>query len=386
MNQLIKLLILSLFFLFPFGQLTRLPWFGPEVNIYLHDLIIGLVLILWLVKKKFSFSKKDWPILTQPILQFALLAFISLVWASPHYSFRQVIISSLYLLRWLSYAGLYFVLSDKNNRFLSRSNLVSGLIFSSSLLAGFGLIQYFFLPDTRFLKYSGWDDHYFRLISTLIDPAFTGIILVLGLVLISLTRRRQKSFYPLFGLHFISLLLTYSRSSYLALFTAGLVLAWQKHRLKPFLVLFCLALVLMLSLPRPGGEGVKLERLYSVNQRLENWGEAWTIIKQHPSLGIGFNALRYYRENLSPTSGDWQTSHAASGFDSSLLFVFVTTGLFGLVFYLSLLSQTWFFYPHPVKLSLAALLAHSLFNNSLFYSWVMLWFWILLAAESKESN
>jgi len=109
MNQILKLLIFSLFLVLPFGQLTRLPIPHPAINIYLHDLIISFILICWLTTKP-----KKLPSLTKPISLFILTALTSLIIASFRLPFQSILISSLYLIRWSVYTSLYFILTDKN--------------------------------------------------------------------------------------------------------------------------------------------------------------------------------------------------------------------------------------------------------------------------------
>ena len=86
-------------------------------------------------------------------------------------------------------------------------------------------------------------------------------------------------------------------------------------------------------LPRPGGDGVKLERTFSIIQRWENY-QAGFKLWQQPIFGLGFNTLRYYNQDY--------LSHASAGQDSSLLFVAVTTGLVGLTAYLFWLKSIFF--------------------------------------------
>ena len=359
MNQILKTLIFSLFFILPFGQLTRLPIPYPSINIYLHDIIISFILICWL-----STKPKKLPPLTNPISLFILTALASLIIASFRLPFQSILISSLYLIRWSVYASLYLVLSDKNLKL----PLKKLLIISASLLAFFSLTQYFFLPDTRFLKTLHWDDHYYRIISTLGDPTFVGIILVLALILLL----NLNSFWWLYLLFLLPLLLTYSRSSYLSLLAAAITAVILKSKHKILLIITSFLLISLPFLPRPGGEGVKLERRFSITQKVANYREGIAIFKSSPIFGIGFNTLRFYRND--------QTSHAAAGLDSSLLFVLATTGLIGLLAYLNLLKRLWQA-SDILKISLSALLIHSLFSNSLFYPYTMIWLWALLSTE-----
>src|SRR3989338_6680935 len=47
----------------------------------------------------------------------------------------------------------------------------------NGFFVGLGLGQYIFLPDTRFLLSYGWDEHYWRLIGTVLDPNYMGVMM-----------------------------------------------------------------------------------------------------------------------------------------------------------------------------------------------------------------
>ncbi|MFH1280982.1 MAG: O-antigen ligase family protein, partial [Candidatus Beckwithbacteria bacterium] len=241
------------------------------------------------------------------------------------------------------------------------------LILSSLILAIFGILQYLIYPDILFLASNQWDNHYYRVIATFFDPSFVGLILLLGLILTFFT----KSSPWLYPIYLTPLLLTYSRSTYLALLIS--LFSYTLYKCKFKILLIGLVFISLLPfLPRPGGEGVKLERMFSIEQRLDNYQHALTIIKENPLFGVGFNTLRFYQNQ--------PLSHAGAGLDSSLLFVFATTGLIGFVAYLNLLKSI---YNNSllIKISLIALLTHSLFQNSLFYPWVLIWFFSLVGSE-----
>lgn len=344
--KLTRTLIYLLFLVLPFGQLERLS----PTPLYLHDLIILSILGLNLKKIK----------LPRPLLLFGLAGVLSLAVNCLCLPFKELLQSSLYLWRWLAYAVFGLTLAAGKVEF-KKPLLIFGL-----MLAIFGLVQYLVIPDTRFLAGLNWDDHYFRVIGTLFEPNYLGSILVLTLVLIFFKFSRLGYLYPLI---LTPLLLTYSRSSYLALLAAAGFLAISKKRLKYLLITICLLLVAVLILPRPGGEGVKLERLFSVQQRLLNYQEGLEIFKTAPVFGIGFNSLRYYRQD--------PVSHAASGLDNSFLFVAVTTGVVGLLAYLNLLKFLWK-KSLLVKISLVVVIVHSFFQNTLFYPFVMIWLWSIV--------
>ena len=121
---------------------------------------------------------------------------------------------------------------------------------------------------------------------------------------------------------------------------------------------------------------MKLERWFSIEQRFDNYREGIGLWQKSPIFGLGFNALRYYRND--------PISHSAGGLDSSLLFVLATTGVVGLLAYLNLLRWLW---QKSLLLcvSLAALLVHSLFVNSLFYAFVMIWLFSLASLDKKKT-
>ena len=375
-----KLLFLALLVAFPFGQLARLPLNIPSVNIYFHDLIIVLILLTWLGWHLLQKKKIKLPPLIKPILAFTAAAGFSLALAAPQRSPRELLIGSLYLFRWLAYAGLYFVTYDLAKRL--NGYQVRGLLAVGVASAVLGLLQYLFLPDTRFLYYSGWDDHYYRLIGTFLDPGFTGIIYVLGLILLVATfwnkfLKKKPIYYLLFIIYYSALALTYSRSAYLAYLVGMGVIAWKKKAPKFLALILGLFLITLLLLPRPSSEGVHLERKASVTARASSWQKSLEIIKDHPLLGVGFNLYRYAQRDYGFLDQNWQVSHSAAGADNSLLFVLATTGVIGLIAYLWIWSSIISDQSLVIIASFLALLTHSFFNNSLFYPWIMIWMWIL---------
>ena len=337
-----KILIYLLFFILPFGQLERLP----NLPVYLHDLVILLLIILNL-----KFIK-----LPRSIWLFVSACLLSLIVNIFRFGFPQILFSSLYLVRWLAYACLLPIYQHE------KIDLKPLLKYLCLALAVLGLLQYLLIPDTRFLAVLNWDDHYYRLISTVFDPNYLGLIFVLGLVLFNL-----KILPSLILL--IALLFTYSRSSYLALIVVGFYLALIKKKFKIFIFAFFALIFALYLLPRPGGEGVKLERWFSVESRLGNYREGFGLWQKSPVSGLGFNTLRYFRND--------PISHAAAGLDNSFLFVLATTGIIGLLTYLNLLKSLWQT-SLLLKLSLVAILVHSLFQNSLFYPLIMIWLWCVV--------
>lgn len=398
MEKLITALLFFYLVLFPFGQLNRLPislFQSPEIRFYLTDLVMFLLVILWggwrflLIKKKYTL-----PLLAKPIFLFLMIAIISLIVNSSRLSIRELFVSGLYLLRWIVYAGLYFVLIDLKSQFkyLKWSSMVNYLIVLGAMTAIFGLVQYLIWPDIGFLEVFGYDPHYFRLVGTFFDPGFIGIILVLTLILLVVSNWEKIGVFKLKNLPvhcllftvYCSLALTYSRSSYLAYLMGMGVIAFIKKAPRFFLIILFIGALTLLILPRQsGGEGIRLERTSTIQARVGSWQNALIISRDHPLIGVGFNAFRYAQRDYGFLKEQWQESNAGAGADSSLLFVLATTGIIGFLTYLGIWWKILRIGNLTILASALAILIHSLFLNSLFYPWVMAWMWILLAKENK---
>jgi len=389
-----------LFFLylvfFPFGVLAQVPlsfWGLPEIRIYLVDLILALLLISWgmwrfLLKRK----PYQWPPLALPLLAFSIIALLSLGAATPLFSNREVVVAGLYLVRWLVYVGFYLVLFDLKKTLFKKRNPLHLLMVLGIMVALFGFVQYFFYPNLKALEVLYWDPHFYRLASTFLDPNFTGLILVLTLIILInllLENKKKKGLWLAGGMTYVALMLTHSRSSYLAFLVGVGFLAFLRRNWQLFLIALGLLTFSLAILPQPRGEGGKLFRTYTIVGRIENWQKSLTIAQDHLLLGVGFNTFRYaQREYGFLEEEDWQESYAGAGADSSLLFVLATTGLLGLASYLWFLIRAGVLaFKQRKKImgvvclaSLGAILIHSFFLNSLFYPWIMGWLMLLLAS------
>ena len=387
----VKTFLLLLLIIFPLGQLTRLPLVRGEVSLYWHDLVIVLLISSWAIKKIVNKEKFYFPKLTKPILGFIVMAGFSLLLSFPHRENREVGTAFLYLLRWMVYSGIYFVLSDlfkRNSKLLATSYKL--LVFAGITSAILGLLQYVFFPDIRPLTVFEWDPHYYRVVGTYLDPGFTGMIYVLTLILLVLKlwcKDRKKLHILAFLVVYLALALTYARSAYLAYLAGMLIIAWHKKAARFFFTVLIAGILTIFLLPRPGGEGVRLERQSTIWARINNWGQTIKIGFDNPLFGVGFNTYRYAQRDYGfLNKKNWQRTHSGAGADSSLLFVFATTGILGLMSFIWLMSRMAAKKSLVIISSGAALLIHSFFNNSLFYAWIMLWWWILVALAPNTKH
>ena len=362
----INLLLTGLLLLFPLGQLMRLPLGWTGGGIYFHDLIL-VGLWLWLC---FKHRQQIWLLIQKDRLSQLIIIFAGwalLTWLINYQRWgNRSLIGLGYLFRWLLLAAPYFTLKLINKKEVKK--IVNLTRFSLLLTAILALMQYLIFPDQRHLIYFGWDDHYYRLTGTLIDPNFTGLILVLALGF-NLIYSTPFSFAII--LYLFLLYLTYSRASWLAFL--GLLIAWlrTKKTIRPVLFLILGFLILIIVLPRPFGEGGNLRRTFSLKSRLHSWQIAAKIIRQNPFWGVGFNNYRLAQKELGVLGSDWAETRAGAGADNSFLFLAATAGLPGLIILLFLI---WHWQP---RWWIVPIIIHSLFNNSLFYPWVLLLVWLI---------
>lgn len=287
-------------------------------------------------------------------------------------------------------------LSPSDRWYTSLFSLGLGLVLS-------GFAQYTTYPALANLYYDGWDPHYFRMFSTLLDPNYLSILIVLSLLLLPLMYRllHPRIVHAAVVFHLIALFLTYSRSGLIAILAGAVTLAATHKNIRGMLKTGLLTLVLVVTLivllPERSGEGVKLDRITSSQARIENWQYSIALIREKPILGHGFNTLRWVQRDMHVET-EGIPSRAGAGVDSSLLFIGITTGVVGLValgyfvYTLGFLVQETVTREYGTQVgkvlgaSIVALGVHSLFLNSMFYPWVMAWMWILVGLVERKQR
>jgi len=350
----------------------------PGVVVYVHDVFLAVLLADVLLH--FRYRKFRNLQMTNAVLFFVGAAVVSLLFNVNALGWPTVGVASLYLIRWVFYAAVVFVVVQK---FLPPVRWLYGLFAVGVGFGVLGLFQFFLYPDLRNLMYLGWDPHYYRLFSTLLDPNFAGILFVLTCLLgLALWENKKVRIWICLGevVSAIGLLLTYSRSSYLAAAAAIVTLAILQKQWKILLAILILGL-LVVFIPRTQGSTLSLLRADSTFARVGSWEQGVALISAAPLFGHGFDTLRY----LTPAS---PASKSAAGLDSSILFVGATTGVVGMLAYGYLIfSMIKTGRKNIVYLaSLAAIGVHSLFVNSAFYPWVMIWMWVLTGVLLKISG
>ena len=372
-NKIHKLLLSLYLAIFPLGQLLRIDEtvMNVRVTVLMVDVLVGLLAMMYFVQNKANISKIFNP--------FMITLLFSYVFSWSSFPISSTFVGLLYLFRLAMYIGFYYSISSLVQGKGLIKTIANNLISVSFVIALLGFIQYILLPDMRSLVASGWDAHLFRLASTFYDPGFTGILLVLGFIFVFVTYSVQKKAYllALSGFLVVALLLTYSRASYLAfLVSLVLLLFFVSRRLKILLMgLGATFLLLLPLLPRPEGVGVKLERTHSVYARVDNYNDTFDLFSVSPVFGIGYNNLCLARMKYDiPESGE----HSCSGT--------ITTGLVGgVTFIYTIMSKMERYHLNDplIVSSLGALGVHSLFQNSLFYPWVLGWLVLIFVIRER---
>lgn len=397
----IRIILYTVFFIFPFGQLLRLSLPNlPGVTIHPFEVVVFLLVILWFINHLFDKKPFSPPLFFKEMAIFGFIAGLSLLFKIREVDFFSFISAFLYLLRLGNFLFFYWVMVE----ILKKENIpvFKLLIFQGIIIALFSLVQYLFLPDARFLFYLGWDRHYYRAIGPFLDPGFTGLVLILTIILLTCLFLEEKSSAKrilkllIAALLIITSALTFSRLAYAALALGLFLIFWIKKRLRSVLVFLVFFLVVVFVLPKPSGEGVDLFRKSSFINRLNNYQSVLVIIRENFFTGVGFNNYRFFQKKYGFVSPEnWQTTHSGAGADNSFLLVLATTGIFGFLAY----GYLWFKILREslplVKERLSSLVILStstslifsaFFINSLFYPWILFWHAVLLAKFTVDSK
>lgn len=403
------------------GQLIRLPLPFGEGGILLPDLLTGLVLVSWIIKKLILKEKFFLPNLAWPILSFILVACVSLAINSVNLTIDEFFASGFYLIRWALYAGMYFVISDLAFSSEFRQRLVKNFFLVGLIIAFLGFIQLKLFPDFSPMVKYGWDPHQGRLLSTWFDPNFVGgfftilLLPIIGIILLQQFFGKELKPKDLLKttllfiaavILFIALILTYSRSSYLAFFAGFIIIVLLPFLLKKgkgkLLKMFIIGFTIFVALaiigiffPRAQQRIQGARNLdITAKARIESWKQGWNAIQDNYIIGVGYNTLRY-SQSIAVSR-----LHSASGIDSSLLTIWLTTGALGLFAYswifLRIIKKTFWDFFSFIRSSdqdnllfnnglnlgilgaIVALLIHSMFVNSLLYPHIMLTLWMLV--------
>lgn len=399
----LRILLLFAFALIPFGQIVRVQ-ISSGIIISPLDVIVFLLSFYLLL---FATVKKKFPHLEffhYFLIAFLCIGLLSLFIRIPNLNSSEFLSSLGYFIRFVMYIVPLFLLPNAMR--IKGQSILAHLVFAGFIFVVFGVIQYIFLPRLELLIFLGeWDIHSFRLFSTFFDPNYAGLFIALEIMLLYAFLHKKSSRKTLYlimlVISYIALFLTYSRSSIIAL-AAGTFFFFLIQ--KKYKVLFGFVSVFLFSLVclyfyslQFRGEGVKLFRTASVHTRLSSYQEGINIFIKYPVLGSGFNTYKYARKNFSDLEIVDKYSNASNAPSNSYIFILATTGIFGFGFFscfllflarnILLLRKQGGKDVFPVSMfgSLIIILTHAMFQNSLFYSPIVIVYVLLFVGGLQYS-
>jgi len=385
------------------ANLGRIPVFSTgdrEAPILFNDVCVAMVLavggLAMLQARSIRLDRVALAALT-----FAGIGALSAVLAVPRFGLAsfELFVSLAYLARWVVYFGIYVVVI---NTVTARDAIGVWRAFEGGALvfAAFGVIQSIFLPGFAQLVYPDarlyldWDPQGHRLVSTILDPNFAGMFVLIPL-LVQIARIAMgvqvAGWKPL--LLIVALVLTASRSSILAFLVGSLLILSVRGMTRRIAYgIGTLALLVLAGLPQLLTYARTYNKLYvdpSALARVTQWLRGLRVLSDHWLIGIGFNTWAYAAEWYG-----WERVAGASyGIDGGLLFITVMTGIVGLTCYLGMTAllvarcrATWRDTrrdPEHRALALGCVAAtvayfvHSLFTNSILLPYLMEPMWVL---------
>lgn len=339
---------ITLILVLGFGQLLKFNY--HLVPIYLHDIIIALIILIN-VKALFRQIPRSF---------YFLLIGLIIGWlrAIDLFPINLLEIPPLYTLRLILYLALYQIITNSKLIIPIKYFWLSGIV-----TAIIGLTQYFLMPDMRWAQYLGWDDHLGRLVMPHFDPSFTGIMLALTL-LISVNKYNWRQWLKL-PILFLSILLTYSRSVWLSLISTLIMMLPRKN----LLIVLVISFVGIAMLPVRFGEGTNLSRAFSITSRFNHDLAIMRSLGSDLLIGRGLNTFAL------ETKSAYGFTNNAKGPNNSYLYILATMGVLGLIGWILLLKDMYQSSPYPA--THIFILIASLFNNVLFYPFVLIWLFML---------
>jgi putative inorganic carbon (HCO3(-)) transporter len=206
------------------------------------------------------------------------------------------------------------------------------LVFSATLMSIYGLIE----------SVMG----VYRIRATQSTPlTFSGILVIVfsigfSFVLLAASRKEKMVLGPQLGIILAAILLSYTRSSWLALFFAIILIGILKERrLIPALLIGTLLIFLL------GPESIRSRAVSIFNpsgqssfMRIELLKSSPRVIRDHPLTGVGLvDLLPVYDTYVRPNVPDHLKEIRLGHFHNNLVQVVVQTGIFGLTTFLFLM-------------------------------------------------
>ena len=334
--------------------------------------------------------------MTYVAILFIFWSLTSTILAANFFSPFQIIIALSFLIRFAAYFFFTIVVFNVTNK-ASLAGWVNALLYIGAAFTIIGFFQILILPDLSFLAPYGWDPHNTRITSTLLDPNFTGGLITIFFSISLCMFIFKKGFIYIFlaSIFFAAIILTFSRSSYLALLSATSIIGLVKSP-KALIVALLVFIISFTAIPQVRNRIVGALTLdETAVARIESWQRGWEIFSKNPVFGVGFNTYRFVQEKYGNFNFDSpEGGHSGAGSDSSILLVAATTGVFGFILYIALLFSIFLTVFKNIRenyinlatvAALSALIIHSQFVNSLFFPQIMLPLFFIIGLSAKRN-
>ncbi|MDP3997223.1 MAG: O-antigen ligase family protein [bacterium] len=399
------------------GQAIRLPLPGQGGGLLLSDLATVMV-IFAAVGYALTCPRQNAYYLLHTTYYYLLLFSPFLLWSlwtllinAPQLGVINTFIAAAYWVRLsvvlLLLPALLVLLDNPKNK-LALKQAVNIVLISLTML---GFLQLLIVPNLGVLHQSwltGWDPHAGRLVSTWLDPNFVGAAFAVGIFFVfaptsppdSPKQGFNKKNILMAALLFVAMILTKSRSSFLALLLTVLVLLpfmllnnLKRPSARQTIILAATVGLLItgaiLAAIILGDRAIGLISFDdTVSLRQNALTSAWGLAASHPIVGVGYNAYQFAAQKAGLIS-DYSV-HSRAGTDNSLLTLWITTGLPGVALFfapwLFLFNKSllyWWRDNQPVFLATAAsillLFIHSQFINSFLYSHLLIFLIMIIA-------
>lgn len=366
-----SLLLTGIFISLLAGQFARIELISLLANVYIHEFLILVFICYSFFRFRMSPVKNLFK--AKGVWAFFLLVVFSFIFSFPEFTQLQNSIAALYLLRVVLYLlfGTYLFALLKQKK--EARNIIYKLIYTFSiLLLVITAIQYIFFPNFWGLYQLGWDPHLFRASAIYLDVFIAAALY--GMLAIFWFGQKQKIMAFCFV---IALILSLSRSSYLAFTVSILYFFITEGKWKQLFISLSVFILLIVIMPKPFGEGGNLLRTSSINSRILDYKLGVSLWQKKPLFGYGYNRIRFVKEHLGLAQTD-DKSHSLASFHSSFLMILVTTGAVGFIACIFLLISFFRKYSE-MRVYLVYLIVMSLFDNVLLHVLVILPFMFLVA-------
>ena len=367
---------------FLFGHLGRMLWPASILGrINPLDLLVAIT-VIYATWRGVQPARNYW------LLGFGALISVSVLWGGVVFASFSQWESLFYAVRLVFYVWFILLAPQLLKREGWWIGQWIGVVVS---LAGFIQLKIFPAIPPSFIAQYGFDPHSGRLFALFFDPNLVASVLMLTCLLTFglYERYHRSSSLVALVIQLAALALTVSRSGMLGLAIAAVfvLLALHPRWLIAVLAVGMIGIFLSTTLWSRIVGGVALDA--TSRARFASWETAGQVIEVNPIVGVGYN---YYQAataalgRYTPRVG--QIALAANASDSSLLTIWATTGIFGLLLCVGWLLSLTVSTADRVGVVILrgvviGLIINSLFINSLLYPFVL--FLLALSVASCDA-